>query len=72
MCGPRALYDYLKRFGMGERTGIEIPAESPGLLRHLECKDRNDRWCWSEFARVHRLRSRNRCYGCFNSLALSR
>jgi cell division protein FtsI (penicillin-binding protein 3) len=48
MCGPRALYDYLKRFGMGERTGIEIPAESPGLLRHFECKDRNDRWCWSE------------------------
>lgn len=48
MCGPRALYDYLKRFGMGERTGIEIPAESTGLLRHLDCKDRNDRWCWSE------------------------
>jgi cell division protein FtsI/penicillin-binding protein 2 len=46
MCGPRNLYDYLKRFGMGEKTGIEIPAESAGLLRHLDCKDRNDRWCW--------------------------
>ncbi|QOY91620.1 penicillin-binding protein [Paludibaculum fermentans] len=45
--GPKTLYDYLKRFGIGEKTGIELPAESRGLLRHLECKDSKDRWCWS-------------------------
>ncbi|MGN8246410.1 peptidoglycan D,D-transpeptidase FtsI family protein [Cellulomonas soli] len=26
-------YDYLSRFGFGSRTGIELPAESAGLLR---------------------------------------
>ncbi|NWF85905.1 MAG: transpeptidase family protein [Bryobacteraceae bacterium] len=46
MCGPRNLYDYLKRFGIGEKTGIEIPAESRGVLRPLECAGRNDNWCW--------------------------
>ncbi len=46
MCGPKNLYDYLKRFGMGEKTGIEIPAESRGVLRRLECTSRDDRWCW--------------------------
>ncbi len=45
--GPKTLYDYLKRFGIGEKTGIELPAESRGLLRHLECRDSKDRWCWS-------------------------
>lgn len=27
-------YDYMKAFGIGERTGIELPAESPGILSH--------------------------------------
>ncbi|HVF06807.1 MAG TPA: penicillin-binding protein 2, partial [Frankiaceae bacterium] len=30
--GKDTLYDYLRRFGMGERTGIKFPGESPGLL----------------------------------------
>lgn len=28
------LYDGLRLFGFGERTGINLPQESPGLLRH--------------------------------------
>ena len=28
-------YDYLRRFGFGTRTGIGLPAESSGLLRHV-------------------------------------
>lgn len=27
-------YDHLKRFGFGERTGIDLPGESPGRLSH--------------------------------------
>ena len=36
--GERRLYDYVRRFGFGERTGIELPGEAIGLLR------RPDRW----------------------------
>ena len=27
-------YEYLRNFGFGTRTGVGLPAESPGLLRH--------------------------------------
>jgi cell division protein FtsI (penicillin-binding protein 3) len=30
--GPAAFYDYLTRFGIGSRTGVQLPGESPGLL----------------------------------------
>jgi cell division protein FtsI (penicillin-binding protein 3) len=30
--GPEAWYDYVTRFGIGSRTGIELPGESAGLL----------------------------------------
>ena len=30
--GKDTLYDYLRKFGLGERTGIRFPGESPGLL----------------------------------------
>ncbi|HEX4165220.1 MAG TPA: penicillin-binding protein [Bryobacteraceae bacterium] len=33
--GNKNLYDYIRRFGFGSRTGIELPAEAPGLLRPL-------------------------------------
>ena len=32
--GERKLYDYVRRFGFGEKTGIELPGETAGLLRH--------------------------------------
>ncbi|HVN05571.1 MAG TPA: penicillin-binding protein [Bryobacteraceae bacterium] len=33
--GAPKLYDYVRRFGFGSRTGIPLPAESPGLVRKL-------------------------------------
>ncbi len=34
--GNKNLYDYVRRFGFGSRTGLELPAEAPGLLRPLK------------------------------------
>jgi cell division protein FtsI (penicillin-binding protein 3) len=36
--GERRLYEYVRRFGFGERTGIDLPGEALGLLR------RPNRW----------------------------
>lgn len=33
--GQENMYEYAHRFGFGQRTGIPLPAESPGLLRKL-------------------------------------
>ena len=33
MMGDTKFYEYVRRFGFGERTGIELPGEVPGLLR---------------------------------------
>ena len=33
--GSAHLYEYVRRFGMGSRTGIPLPAESPGIVRKL-------------------------------------
>ena len=41
--GPK-LYEMLKRFGIGTRTGIELPAESPGILR-----DEKDEWSKTDY-----------------------
>ncbi len=31
--GPNKFYDYMRGFGFGDRTGIELPSETRGLLR---------------------------------------
>ena len=31
--GPNKFYDYMRSFGFGDRTGIELPSETRGLLR---------------------------------------
>src|SRR5438046_7825215 len=31
--GEQKYYEYIRRFGFGERTGVELPGEIPGLLR---------------------------------------
>jgi cell division protein FtsI (penicillin-binding protein 3) len=31
--GDPAMYEFITRFGFGSRTGIELPGETPGLLR---------------------------------------
>ncbi len=33
--GAQNLYAYVRKFGVGKRTGIELPAEAPGMLRRL-------------------------------------
>ena len=33
--GAKNMYDYVRKFGIGSRTGIELPAEAPGMLRRL-------------------------------------
>jgi cell division protein FtsI (penicillin-binding protein 3) len=34
--GNENLYSYIRRFGFGQRTGIELPGEAPGILRALK------------------------------------
>jgi len=34
--GERRMLDYVRRFGFGRKTGIPLPAESPGVVRDLE------------------------------------
>lgn len=34
--GNKNLYEYIRKFGFGQRTGIELPAEAPGILRPLK------------------------------------
>jgi cell division protein FtsI (penicillin-binding protein 3) len=34
--GSTHMYEYAHRFGFGERTGVPLPAESPGKLRKLQ------------------------------------
>lgn len=44
--GKEQLYTYLRNFGMGQKTGIDLPGEATGLLR-----DRN-RWFPVDFATI--------------------
>lgn len=34
--GDRQLYKYVRKFGFGRKTGVELPGESPGILRKVE------------------------------------
>lgn len=34
--GSTSLYDYLRRFGFGKQTGIQLPGESPGILNPVD------------------------------------
>lgn len=36
MLGPERLYKYIRAFGFGQRTGIELPGETRGLLRPVK------------------------------------
>ena len=35
LLGNQRLYDALRAFGFGERTGVDLPGESPGIVRPL-------------------------------------
>ena len=34
LLGKEKLYNYYRAFGFGQRTGVELPGESPGILRN--------------------------------------
>jgi cell division protein FtsI/penicillin-binding protein 2 len=34
--GPPKFYEYIRAFGFGSLTGLDLPGESKGILRHLE------------------------------------
>src|SRR5215510_5518337 len=34
--GDETMYDYIKRFGFGAKTGIELPGETVGIVRKVE------------------------------------
>lgn len=34
--GNERLYDYIRRYGFGQKTGLGLPGESPGLVRPVE------------------------------------
>jgi len=38
--GPKQLWTYMKRFGFGEKTGIELPGEQKGILRNYKAWDK--------------------------------
>lgn len=42
MMGKHEYYDMLKKFGFGEKTGIDLPAESVGLLKNPNKWDASD------------------------------
>ncbi len=40
--GKEKIYDYIRRFGFGEKTGIDLPGESSGILRPSADWSRSD------------------------------
>jgi cell division protein FtsI (penicillin-binding protein 3) len=34
--GEKKLYEYVRKFGFGQKTGVDLPAESAGMLRRLQ------------------------------------
>jgi cell division protein FtsI (penicillin-binding protein 3) len=44
--GAQNMYDYMKRFGFGQKSGLQLPAESPGKVRNLK------RWGTTSLASV--------------------
>jgi cell division protein FtsI (penicillin-binding protein 3) len=53
--GPDTLWDYLKRFGFGQLTGIELPGESVGQFKPRFCTDKD--------GRISRIIDQTRCWG---------
>jgi len=43
--GDQKFYEYIRRFGFGERTGVELPGEIPGLIRSPQS--------WSKISITH-------------------
>jgi cell division protein FtsI (penicillin-binding protein 3) len=39
--GPDVMWEYLGRFGLGQRTGLELPGETRGLFKARYCLDKD-------------------------------
>ena len=51
--GRENMYDYARRFGFGQKTGLPLPAESGGKLRPLENKKNpKDQWGTTSLASI--------------------
>jgi cell division protein FtsI (penicillin-binding protein 3) len=44
--GEQRFYDYMRRFGLGQRTGVELPGESRGILPPM------DQWSGTTFGNL--------------------
>lgn len=40
--GPEPIYEYIRKFGFGEKTGIDVPGEVPGFTRPPSAWSRSD------------------------------
>ncbi|MBF0494742.1 MAG: penicillin-binding protein 2 [Candidatus Omnitrophica bacterium] len=40
--GENKMYTYMKKFGFGENTGVDLPGETPGIVRHPRDWSRSD------------------------------
>ncbi len=60
--GAPKFYDYIRAFGFGQPTGVDLPGESKGLVRRLNppATDRSG----ARRRRVQSLRRPKRLYGC--------
>jgi len=47
--GNKKFAEYLERFGLGEKTGIDLPAESPGNIKNLDAIRRNIQFLTASF-----------------------
>ena len=47
--GNRKFAEYIKRFGFGEKTGIDLPSESAGSIKNLEAVNRDIQFFTASF-----------------------
>jgi len=53
--GPEMMWNYLNKFGLGQRTGLELPGESRGLFKPRFCLDKD--------GNVQKQVDETRCWG---------
>ncbi len=49
LVGNKKFAEYIKRFGFGEKTGIELPSEAAGNIKNLEAVKRNIQFFTASF-----------------------
>ncbi|MFH0969282.1 MAG: penicillin-binding protein 2 [Patescibacteria group bacterium] len=49
LVGNKRFAEYMNRFGLGQKTGIELPSESPGNIKNLEALKRSIQFFTASF-----------------------